>query len=147
MSNVHNYEEEIIKSAVDKFLAWHLPDDFFPDGGIVRNVVKGAAPLTGTNLLTAEQAREMFEYVLGDSVAALLQKVEIEAVRRDRLANAKFYKEQVGKIFDKEVQTYEAALRNQTGEQTNEPQGEKFAWGNRKKTVEVYKKRNNGWGR
>ena len=60
-----------IKHAVDKFLAWPLPKDFSPDGGIsFKNEpdARGYAPSwpVGTNLFTADQAQQMFEYVLKD---------------------------------------------------------------------------------
>ncbi len=54
-----------VKTATDRFLGWKLPKDFAPDAGV------SFAPPTnpewwpiGTNLLTADQAREMFEYCL-----------------------------------------------------------------------------------
>lgn len=53
-----------IDDAVNRFLGWRLPDDFQPDCGV------SFTPLThpnswptGTNLLTATQAREMLEYI------------------------------------------------------------------------------------
>jgi len=53
---------------VNKFLTWKLPDDFFPDCGIIFDGRKPDAngyeprwPI-GTNLLTAQQARAMFEH-------------------------------------------------------------------------------------
>lgn len=55
--------EEQIKSMVDRFLQWKLPEDFVPDGGISfkREFNEHTAyPMkhepTGTNLLTAAQA-------------------------------------------------------------------------------------------
>lgn len=52
---------------VSRFLAWKLPDDFNPDGGISKR--EGATPV-GTNLLTAVQARAMLEHVMGVTPAA-----------------------------------------------------------------------------
>lgn len=69
-----------VKSMVDRFLGWKLPNDFAPDGGVTFNrhyntLVNGKVtecertygdtwwPI-GTNLLTAEQAEQMFSYVL-----------------------------------------------------------------------------------
>ena len=62
---------------VDRFLSWRLPDGFSPDCGVSfdgagkspAEYVDGAGyrrswPV-GTNLLTATQAREMLEHVLG----------------------------------------------------------------------------------
>lgn len=64
----------VIDKMVDRFLAWSLPKDFAPDGGISFNKYYHGAdnglhphePI-GTNLLTAEQARQMFEHVLDDA--------------------------------------------------------------------------------
>lgn len=63
---------------VSRFLAWNLPKDFFPDGGIKFERKVGTAEgerdradmgpgwwPVGTNLLTAEQAKRMLEHVLG----------------------------------------------------------------------------------
>lgn len=55
---------------VSRFLSWKLPKDFHPDGGMVFIPTKGRGydslhwPV-GTNLLTAQQAREMLEHVIG----------------------------------------------------------------------------------
>lgn len=62
---------------VSRFLAWELPKDFYPDGGVKfeRKVgtpagEKDRADMgpgwwpTGTNILTAEQARQMLTHVL-----------------------------------------------------------------------------------
>jgi len=56
-------KEELIKTAVDKFLSWKLPKDFYPDCGI--SFMHQTEPI-GTNLFTAVQAKEMFEYCLKD---------------------------------------------------------------------------------
>jgi len=59
--------EDRIKQAVDRFLGWDLPKDFAPDAGI--SFVPPTAPHrhpVGTNLFTAEQARQMFEHCLPD---------------------------------------------------------------------------------
>lgn len=62
-----------IENMVNRFLAWRLPADFSPDGGIsfkresdYEHPQFGRTKFdpTGTNLLTAEQAKAMFEYVL-----------------------------------------------------------------------------------
>ncbi len=58
---------------VNKFLGWRLPKDFCPDGGISFDGRKGdefnknlSWPI-GTNLLTADQAREMILFLLSES--------------------------------------------------------------------------------
>jgi len=56
------------------FMAWKLPKDFYPDAGISfkphehQNPDSHSWP-TGTNLLTHEQAKAMFEFVLGNDNA------------------------------------------------------------------------------
>ena len=69
-------EDMLVKHLVDRFLGWHLPKDFHPDGGISfdreynvsYNANQGLPPSihepTGTNLFTAEQAKEMFRFLL-----------------------------------------------------------------------------------
>lgn len=60
---------EVTNEMVDRFLKWRLPEDFRPDGGV--SFVQPNHPHSwpvGTNLLTATQAREMLEHVLGISV-------------------------------------------------------------------------------
>src|SRR5690554_376594 len=60
--------EEVIKAAVDRFLQWKLPEDFYPDGGVSFD---GAYDYdsphwpVGTNILTAEQAEQMLKECLG----------------------------------------------------------------------------------
>lgn len=56
-----------IKRYVDRFLAWKLPGDFTPDGGITfdsSRVHPNHWP-SGTNLLDARQAEAMLRHVLG----------------------------------------------------------------------------------
>lgn len=54
-----------INEMVNKFLGWNIPSDFYPDCGISfdRESGFGFRPI-GTNLFTAVQAKEMFEYCL-----------------------------------------------------------------------------------
>jgi hypothetical protein len=58
--------DDKIKKMVDRFLRWKLPDDFMPDGGVSFTAPSNPDwwPI-GTNLLTATQATEMIEYILG----------------------------------------------------------------------------------
>jgi hypothetical protein len=52
-----------LKQMVDRFLAWELPKDFQPDGGVSFRPPRVGWPV-GTNLLTAEQATAMFRHCL-----------------------------------------------------------------------------------
>lgn len=56
---------KVTDEMVTRFLGWSLPKDFAPDCGIT---FKPVAPPNswpvGTNLLTADQARQMLEHVL-----------------------------------------------------------------------------------
>jgi hypothetical protein len=63
--------EDQITHMVNRFLAWKLPQDFNPDGGITfkREFNENTAhPMkhepSGTNLLAATQAREMIRHML-----------------------------------------------------------------------------------
>lgn len=64
--------KELLRDLVDRFLGWPVPADCYPDG------IPGKPGRIGTNLLTADQARQMFEYVLfsGPSVTMNDRAVE-----------------------------------------------------------------------
>lgn len=53
-----------IKQMVDRFLAWPLPGDFSPDGGI--SVTGDSIEAVGTNLLTGVQAEAMIRHILAE---------------------------------------------------------------------------------
>ena len=56
-----------IEKMVNRFLGWKLPKDFSPDAGISFKPTKPYEEPewpVGTNLLTADQAKHMFEYVM-----------------------------------------------------------------------------------
>jgi hypothetical protein len=65
-------EKNLIGKMVDRFLCWKLPKDFAPDCGISfdgRNDDEWNKNKTwpvGTNILTADQARQMFEHVTAE---------------------------------------------------------------------------------
>lgn len=68
---VENENTDLIKHMTDRFLGWKLPDDFHPDAGIsfsktYNNGTEagGVHEPVGTNLFTAQQAQEMFAYLL-----------------------------------------------------------------------------------
>ena len=52
--------DEAIAGLVDKFLAWPLPSSVSSDQC---TTVRGYPHRSGTNLLTATEARQMFEYL------------------------------------------------------------------------------------
>ena len=55
---------------VSRFLAWNLPENFAPDAGVYFKPPSHMAGWpTGTNLLTADQAKQMLTHVLGDTLA------------------------------------------------------------------------------
>lgn len=63
--------DDQIKHMVGRFLAWKLPDDFNPDGGITFKPVANEGTAyehryqpTGTNLLNATQAEAMIRHML-----------------------------------------------------------------------------------
>ncbi len=61
-----------IDEMVSRFLAWKLPADFAPDGRVRYSAVYPPdSPHwpSGTNLLTAAQAKDMLTHVLGDVLA------------------------------------------------------------------------------
>ncbi len=60
-----------VKTMVDRFLQWKLPEDFSPDGGISfdpisnrGNQYEARREPVGTNLLTATQAEAMIRHLL-----------------------------------------------------------------------------------
>ena len=57
---------KVTDEMVNRFLAWQLPEDFNPDCGIsfTKSAHWSSWP-TGTNLLTAAQARQMLEHAVG----------------------------------------------------------------------------------
>jgi hypothetical protein len=63
--------DEQIKYMVDRFLSWKFPEDFDPDGGISFKKISNEGTHwpyknhpTGTNLLTADQARQMILFMI-----------------------------------------------------------------------------------
>lgn len=86
-----------IDKMVNRFLCWMLPKDFGPDAGISFKPTKPDGYGThwwpvGTNLLTADQARAMFEHVTADECAEGLQphqqRVVTEKAELDEKATA-----------------------------------------------------------
>ncbi len=66
--HLREVREPDIKTMVSRFLAWKLPDDFYPDGGVTFKplpIPPHTWP-TGTNLLHAGQAEQMIRHILGE---------------------------------------------------------------------------------
>jgi len=66
-------EDELVKTMVDRFLSWRLPDSFSPDAGISFTKPEDMYPHvdhpenlwpTGTNLFDADQAKAMVLHLL-----------------------------------------------------------------------------------
>lgn len=85
-------EEKLVNRMVDRFLGWRLPETFHPDCGISFEPVsskgteyEGKHEPTGTNLFTAQEAREMFRFVLEDEAGrSLLAQAITAAEERER---------------------------------------------------------------
>lgn len=67
--------EALTKTMTERFLAWKLPEDFSPDGGIAFEPVgnKGTAYAyrrepVGTNLLNYSQAKELVRFMIGGRI-------------------------------------------------------------------------------
>ena len=71
---------DVIKHMRDRFLAWRLPEDFAPDGGIEFSQ-RGPHGPTGTNLFTAVQAEAMIRHMLECAPAASQPEAEPVAWR------------------------------------------------------------------
>lgn len=72
MKTNNKVSEQLISSMVNRFLGWKLPQGFCPDCYIdfdKKRAIENKGWPVGTNLLTAEQAKEMFEYCLGEENA------------------------------------------------------------------------------
>lgn len=61
-------KSQLVDDMVSKFLGWKLPADFCPDSGISFDSLRYAHDSphwpVGTNLFTAQQAKEMVEHML-----------------------------------------------------------------------------------
>lgn len=73
----------MIDKMVDRFLGWKLPKEFAPDGGISFEE-KAWWPI-GTNLLTADQAKQMFEHAVGGDLERLIDENNNLRSHRDEL--------------------------------------------------------------
>jgi hypothetical protein len=86
--------QAFIKSLVDKFLAWKLPSTVRPDPCTIDMNYPYRDQMSGTNLLTADEATKMFEYIFtfdlySNSALGWMIKYErnlsaLEAMKRER---------------------------------------------------------------
>jgi len=78
--------DEQIKHMVQRFLAWKLPENLYPDNGISFKPPFDSEPMrsrhwpTGTNFLCAAQAEEMVRHMLD----RLPKDGQIEAIKEDK---------------------------------------------------------------
>jgi len=63
MGKTKTMNEHQIRHMVVRFLAWPLPDAFYPDAGISYVRPPNVTP-SGTNLLDAKQAEEMVRFLV-----------------------------------------------------------------------------------
>ena len=75
-------KNKFLNKIVDRFLGWKLPEHFGPDCGIsfVPPEHPNSWPI-GTNLLTADQAQEMFEHCLSDDHVILPKELSKENIQ------------------------------------------------------------------
>lgn len=84
---------------VNRFLGWRVPDDFTPDGGVIFKPIEHPDDATvrencwptGTNLLSATQAKAMFEYVLAGSMASVPDFVHKALASADEMLDSLGY--------------------------------------------------------
>lgn len=85
-----------IDQLVNRFLTWPVPADCHPDG------TPGQPGRTGTNLLTAEQAKAMLQHVLAEEAApadALEAEIQARASKAPRVTPAEVEAEIVGETY------------------------------------------------
>lgn len=85
--------EQQINDMVSRFLAWRLPENFSPDGGIsfapTFNTLGGGtarAEPVGTNLFSFDQAKQMVLHMLGEAnspAPTMRLETESENIARD----------------------------------------------------------------
>lgn len=74
-----------VRRMVDRFLTWKLPKNFSPDGYVSFNSTGAKNNFfwpVGTNILDAEQTREMFMYALDYTKDSVIGEIEAERYRQ-----------------------------------------------------------------
>jgi hypothetical protein len=100
-------KKKLIEEMVNRFLGWKLPHDFAPDHYIIfdresaqqlYDRTNGTSWPVGTNLFTADQARQMFEHCVEEKPEPLseywvlqtykrLPLYDVEGIGENRFAN------------------------------------------------------------
>lgn len=78
---------EVLNELVTRFLCWRLPKDFSPDAGV--SFAESAWWPVGTNLLTAEQAKEMFETCFSGLLFQELPLIDEDEITQLRAENTR----------------------------------------------------------
>jgi hypothetical protein len=87
--------EDQIKHMVQRFLIWHLPTNFQPDGGVIfKKFGNEGTPQqyenrpVGTNLLDLDQATEMVRHMIGDLPQPLYTSDALATAKAEGVAEA-----------------------------------------------------------
>lgn len=115
-TDIEQQKAKIVKKAVDRFLSWKLPDDFYPDAGI--SFEKPENPEwhpVGTNLFHAEQAKAMFEFALGDALTEALALKQKEIATLEAMDDFENWFESqgqtIGKVMSRRAWQHVTALK------------------------------------
>jgi hypothetical protein len=89
-----------IDEMVDRFLSWRLPNRFSPDNYIsfdreraerMRDDTNGLSWPMGTNLLTADEAKQMLKHVIGPTLSSALKQKFEQPAQTGEETNAEGY--------------------------------------------------------
>ena len=94
---------------VERFLAWPVPKSVRSDLCVTQDYPHQRS---GTNLLTADEARQMIEYLFGDTLRAQATALAEAEVERDRLRAIHGAKSTIEECFDRtSYTTLSAAIK------------------------------------
>lgn len=95
----------LVDSMVNRFLGWRLPKGFCPDNGITFHppAFPGGWPI-GTNLLSADQAKEMFIH----SAMHMLDAFDDKCVEVDHLKSEVRHLQALVNSYEKEIDLLKA---------------------------------------
>ena len=113
--------EQVVKELVDRFLAWPLPSSVCSDLCATK---QGYPHRSGTTLLSADEAKQMIEYLFAEHIAHdAAQRDALATSEKERVRWQKYY--ETGLKVDAELKariaTLEAALRALYDEQNGAP--------------------------